>query len=106
MPLKLIYNKNLGCVEQKMYFCTIQKIKKIRNILIDIIFVMKLFSDDLFRAAHYRLMLVLNKDALFHFINGNISIFKQWIGYYFTTFDYKQNEKTLSETIFQRKAQT
>ncbi len=29
-----------------------------------------IFSDDLFRAALYRLMLVLNKDVLFHWLMG------------------------------------
>jgi hypothetical protein len=37
-----------------------------KNLLIDMIFVTKKFSDDLFRAAPYTLMLVLHKDALFH----------------------------------------
>jgi len=33
---------------------------------------MNFFSDDLFRAAPYSPMLVLNKDALFHYIVPNI----------------------------------
>ncbi len=36
--------------------------------LIDIIFVVKKISVDLFRAAPYMLMLVLHKDALFKFV--------------------------------------
>jgi hypothetical protein len=34
---------------------------------IDIIFVMNFFSDDLFRAAPYRLMLGLNKDVPWYY---------------------------------------
>jgi hypothetical protein len=34
--------------------------------LIDIVFVMNFFSGDLFRAAPYKLVLVLHKGALFH----------------------------------------
>ncbi len=37
-----------------------------KTLLIDIIFVMKKISVDLFRATHNMLMLVLHKDALFH----------------------------------------
>jgi hypothetical protein len=48
-----------------MYFRTQQRVSNNKNVLIDIIFVTKFFSDDLFRAASYNLLLVLNKDALF-----------------------------------------
>ncbi len=37
-----------------------------KSLLIDIIFAVIIFSNDLFRVALYRLMLVLHKDALFH----------------------------------------
>jgi hypothetical protein len=43
-----------------------REVQTIKNKLIYIDLVMKLFSDDLLRAALYRLMLVLHKDALFH----------------------------------------
>jgi len=41
-------------------------VQTIKAILIDIIFVMKIFIGRPFRAAPYRLMLVLHKNALFH----------------------------------------
>jgi hypothetical protein len=57
LQFKSIYNKNLCVVEQKMYFSTLHRgsinIKSIN--LIDIIFVKKFFSGDLFRAAPYSL---------------------------------------------------
>jgi hypothetical protein len=43
------------------------EVQTIKNLLIDIIFAMKIFYNDLFRAAPYRLILVLHKDALFHY---------------------------------------
>ncbi len=67
MPIKSIYNQNLGFIEQKMYFWTQQRGLN-KNIFIDIIFDMKIFSCVLFWAAPYRLMLVLNKDVLFHLL--------------------------------------
>jgi len=67
MPLKLIYNKTLVPLGKKCIFEDNREIQTIKNQLIDIIFVIKIFSDDLFRAAPYSLMLVLNKDALFHY---------------------------------------
>jgi hypothetical protein len=51
MPLKSIYNKNLGSIEQKCIFEQYREAQKIRNLLTDII-----FSDDLFIAAPCRLM--------------------------------------------------
>jgi hypothetical protein len=49
-----------------MYFEKLQRGSNNRNLLFDIIFVMKYFFNDLFRGAPYRLMQVLHKDALFH----------------------------------------
>jgi hypothetical protein len=39
MPLKSIYNKNLGFVEQKYIFEHNKEVQTIKNVLIDIIFV-------------------------------------------------------------------
>jgi hypothetical protein len=66
MPLKSIHNQNLGFIEQKNVLLNTTEVQTIKNLLIDIIFAMKIFYNDLFRAAPYRLMLVLHKDALFH----------------------------------------
>ncbi len=66
LPLKSIYNQNLGFIEQEMYFEQYKKVQTIENLLNFIIFVMRIFSGDLFRAAPYRLLFVLRKDALFH----------------------------------------
>jgi hypothetical protein len=43
VPLKSIYNQNNGFDEQKMYFWTLQEVQTIKNLLIDIIFVTKIF---------------------------------------------------------------
>ncbi len=64
MPLKLIYSKILAFVNKNVFLNT----TAIKNLIIDMIFGLKFFSGDLFRAAPYRLMLVLNKDALFHYV--------------------------------------
>ncbi len=64
MSFKSIFNKNLSCVEQKMYFGTIQRGSKNKKSINSNYFCNKFFSDDLFKAAPYRLMLVSNKDAL------------------------------------------
>ncbi len=61
MPLKSFYNRNLGFVEQEIYFELYRDVQSIKNIIIDFIFVIKIFYCDLFRAAPYRLMLALNK---------------------------------------------
>jgi hypothetical protein len=50
-----------------MYLEHYREVQTIKDLLIEIILVMRFFSDDLFRAAQYRMMLVFNKDALFHF---------------------------------------
>jgi hypothetical protein len=68
MPLKSIYNQNLGFIEQKMDFRTLQRGSNNKNLLIENISSRKYFSVDLYRAAPYRLMLVFHKDALFHLI--------------------------------------
>jgi hypothetical protein len=65
MPLKSIYNRNFGFIEQEMYFWTLQTVSAWQTLLIDIIFAMEKNSDDLFRRAPYMLMLVLHKDVLF-----------------------------------------
>jgi hypothetical protein len=61
-----IYDKNLGFIEQNMHFRTLQRGSNKKSLLIDTIFTTKLFSYYFFRAALYRLMLVLHKDLLFH----------------------------------------
>jgi hypothetical protein len=66
MPLKSIYNKTLASSNKKCIFEHNRGVQTIQNLLLDMIFVIIFFSGDLFRAASYRLMLVLNKDALFH----------------------------------------
>ncbi len=68
MPLKLIYNKILALLNRKCIFEHRREVQTIKNQLIDIIFWWKYFSVHLFRAALYRLMFVLNKDALFHWV--------------------------------------
>ncbi len=51
-----------------MFLNTTERFKQEKGYLIDIIFCVIVFSIDLFRAALYRLMLILHKDALFHYI--------------------------------------
>ncbi len=51
MKLKSIYNKNIGFIEQKMFFWTLQRGSNNKNLLIHTIFVVTIFSGDLFRAA-------------------------------------------------------
>ncbi len=67
IQLKSIYNKNLCFVEQKMYFWTLQRVffKQEKCFKLHY-FCHNIFSNDLFRAACYRFMPVLHKDALFH----------------------------------------
>ncbi len=60
MPLKSIYNKNLGFIEQKHIFEHYKEVQTIKNVLIDIIFIVFFFLMTLFRAAPYSLMLVFN----------------------------------------------
>ncbi len=47
MPLQSIYNKNLGFIEQKTKILNTTERFKQLNLLIDIIFVTKIFSGDL-----------------------------------------------------------
>ena len=68
MPLKSIYNRNFGFIEQKMNLEHYREFQARNTQLIDIIFAVKKISVDLFRAAPYMLMLVLHKDALFHWV--------------------------------------
>jgi len=65
MQLKSIYNKNLCFIEQCI-FGPCREVRTRKRLLIYIIFAMIIFSNDLFRATLYRLVLVLHKDALFH----------------------------------------
>jgi hypothetical protein len=51
MPLKSICNKKLGFVEQKCILEHYREVQTRKNLLIDIIFCIEFFSDDLFRAA-------------------------------------------------------
>jgi hypothetical protein len=68
MPLKSIYNKNLAFIEHDCIFEHYREVQTRKTLSTDIIFITKEFSDDLFRATPYRLMLVLHKDVLFHCI--------------------------------------
>ncbi len=68
MPQKSISDQNLGFIVQIMYFWTLRRASNNEQLLIFIIFVLKYFSDDLFIAAPYRLMLILHKDVLFHYL--------------------------------------
>jgi hypothetical protein len=66
MPVKSIYTKTLVLFNKKVFLNTAERFKQKK--IIDIIFAMKIFfSGNLFRAAPYRLMLELHKDALFHY---------------------------------------
>ncbi len=56
MPLKSVYNKNLGFIEHKCIFERYREVQTIKTLLTDIIFATKKNSDDLFRVAPYRLM--------------------------------------------------
>jgi hypothetical protein len=69
MPLKSICSKKLGFIEQKCIFEHYREVRTRKNLLIDIIFGFEFFSDSLFRAAPYRLMVVLHKGALFHWLS-------------------------------------
>ena len=66
MQVKLIYNKNLGFIEQKMYFWTLSWGSNKKKFIHWHHFCLDFFSNDLFKAALYRLMLVLHKDVLLH----------------------------------------
>jgi hypothetical protein len=67
LQFKSIYNKNLGFIEQKFIFENYREVQIRKCLLINIIFAIIIFSNDLFRVALYRLMLVLLKDALFDY---------------------------------------
>ncbi len=69
VPLKSIHSKNLCLLNNKMYFGTPQRCSNNKKLIIGIILVMKNFSGELFRAALYRIMLSLNRDALFHCVS-------------------------------------
>ncbi len=65
MRLLSIYNKNLSFIEHKCIFEHYREVQTIKTPLTEIIFVTEKISEDLFRAAPFMLMLVLQKDALF-----------------------------------------
>ncbi len=66
MPLKSIYVKTLALLNKKYIFEHNREVQTIKNLLIAMIFAMKFFFCDLYRAAPNRLILVINKDALFN----------------------------------------
>jgi len=43
MPIRSIYNQNIGFIEQILFFELYRRVQTMRNLLIDIIFVMKIF---------------------------------------------------------------
>jgi hypothetical protein len=63
----------LVSLNEKCIFERYREVQTRKNLLIDIIFAMKKNSNDLFRAALYRLVLVLHIDVLFHW--GNCFVF-------------------------------
>jgi len=67
IPLESVCIYNCGFNAQKCFFEHCREVQTITNLLIGIIFAtISFLSVDLFRAALYRFMLVLNNDALFH----------------------------------------
>ncbi len=67
MPPKSIYNKMPWFHRTKKFtFEQYKEFQTVKNLLIDNIFSHENVSDDLFRAVPCSLMLVLNKDGLFH----------------------------------------
>ncbi len=73
MPLKSIHSQTMFCSTKNVFLNTTERFKQEKNLLTDTIFVVKKNSYDLFRAAPYRLMLVLLKDVLFHLDNKQCS---------------------------------
>ncbi len=51
MPLKAIYNRNFGFIEQKKYFWALQRASSKKNPINGHLFAMKKVLVDLFRAA-------------------------------------------------------
>ncbi len=68
MPILSIVNQNLDSMKKTWIFEHFREVQMINNQLIDFDLVMKHLSGDLLRAALYRVMLVLHKHALFHFV--------------------------------------
>ncbi len=67
IPLKSIYNRNIGFIKQKMYLWTLQRVSCKKNSSNWHHFCHeKIIYVDLFRGAPYMLMLELHKDALLH----------------------------------------
>ncbi len=59
--------ETLVSLKQKCIFEHNREFQSRKTLLIDIIFATEKISVDLFRAAAYMIMLVLHKDALFHY---------------------------------------
>ncbi len=66
LPVKPIYNKNLGFIERRTYFWTLQRNSNKQVSINWHHLCHEKNYDVLFRAALYRHMLVLHKDVLFH----------------------------------------
>jgi hypothetical protein len=60
-------------LNKKCIFKHYREFQARKTLLIDIIFTMKKISVDLFGVAPYMLMLVLHKDALFHYNQCNLN---------------------------------
>ncbi len=68
ITLKSVNNKNIRFNAQKRFFEHYRENQTIKNLSIDIIiFVMKPFFLMTSQSCHYRFLLVLNSDALFHY---------------------------------------
>jgi hypothetical protein len=65
----------LVLLSKKCIFEHYREVPTIKNILIDIIFVMNFVSGDLLRPAPFSLLLVLHKDELFHYPLIKFSMF-------------------------------
>jgi len=60
-----LQQKNKVSINKKWIFEHYREVQTRKNVLIDI-FLMKKNSNELFRAALYKITLVLHKDVLFH----------------------------------------
>ncbi len=63
-----------GFHRKSVFLSATEKFKQEKNLLIDTVLAIEFFSRDLFRAAPYRLMVVLHKGALFHSIEAELKI--------------------------------
>jgi hypothetical protein len=66
-------------LNKNVFLSTTEKFKQEKNLLIDNVLAIEFFSPDLFRAAPYRLMLVLHKGALFHWVYLLLENFQQTV---------------------------